>query len=549
MFCYQCEQTAGGAGCTRAGVCGKDAGTSDLQDLLVHAAKGVSMVARRARGLGVVDRKADIFVLEALFATVTNVDFDPRRLEAMLRESVKVRDRVRAAYEKACRAAGREPERLKGPADWVPADRLEDLVGQGREVGLDKTIARLGEDVGGLYSLVLYGLKGMAAYADHARILDVEDDAVYGFFHETLDFLSSRDLSVEGLLGRALEVGKTNFRVMELLDRANTTAFGHPEPTRVRITPRRGKAILVSGHDLKDLEEVLKQTEGTGVKVYTHGEMLPAHGYPGLKKYSHLAGNYGGAWQDQREEFEAFPGAVLMTTNCIQKPKESYKGRIFTTGLVAWPGVRHLADKDFRPLIEAALGEDGFAEDGEDRHITVGFGHRAVLSRADRAVEAVKSCRIRHFFLVGGCDGAKPGRNYYTRLAELVPGDCIILTLACGKYRFNKMDFGEAAGLPRLMDVGQCNDAYSAVRVASALAEAFGTDVNGLPLTLILSWYEQKAVVILLTLLHLGIRNIRLGPSLPAFVTPPVYRVLRESFGLQPVSTPEEDLRSALGQD
>jgi len=548
MFCYQCEQTAGGTGCTRVGVCGKEAGTADLQDLLVHAAKGVAMYSRRARGLGVADKDADVFVLEALFATVTNVDFDPRRLEAMLRRSVAVRERVRAAYEKASRAAGREPERLGGPAAWTPAGDLEGLVGQGRGVALDKTIVKLGDDLGGLYSLVLYGLKGMAAYADHAQILGVEDDEVYAFFHETLDFLSGTTLSSEGLLAKALEVGGMNLKVMELLDRANTSAYGHPEPARVRITPRKGKAILVSGHDLKDLEAVLKQTEGKGINVYTHGEMLPAHGYPGLRKYPHLAGNYGGAWQNQREEFEAFPGAVLMTTNCIQKPKESYKGRIFTTGLVAWPGVRHLGDKDFAPLVEAALGEEGFAEDGEDRGILVGFGHQAVLAAAGRVVEAVRSGRIRHFFLVGGCDGAKPGRNYYTRLAELVPRDCVVLTLACGKFRFNKMDFGEVAGLPRLMDVGQCNDAYSVIKVASALAEAFGTDVNGLPLSLILSWYEQKAVVILLTLLHLGLRNIRLGPSLPAFVTPPVYRVLRESFGLQPVTTPEEDLRACLAR-
>jgi hydroxylamine reductase len=391
MFCYQCEQTAGGAGCTRAGVCGKDAETSDLQDLLIHAAKGVAMYARRARRLGVVDRKADVFVLEALFATVTNVDFDPLRLQAALKESIKVRSGVRAAYESACRSAGREPERLAGPAEWMPAGDLEGLVGQGRGVALDKTIAKLGDDLGGLYSLVLYGLKGMAAYADHAQILGVEDDEVYAFFHETLDFLSGTTLSSEGLLAKALEVGGMNLKVMELLDRANTSAYGHPEPARVRITPRKGKAILVSGHDLKDLEAVLKQTEGSGINVYTHGEMLPAHGYPGLRKYPHLAGNYGGAWQNQREEFEAFPGAVLMTTNCIQKPKETYKARLFTTGLVAWPGVRHLGDKDFSPLIEAALGEEGFAGDGEDRSILVGFGHRAVLSAADRVVEAVKS--------------------------------------------------------------------------------------------------------------------------------------------------------------
>jgi len=338
-----------------------------------------------------------------------------------------------------------------------------------------------------------------------------------------------------------------NLRVMELLDTANVASYGDPTPTAVRVEPVKGKAILVSGHDLKDLEELLKQTQGRGINIYTHGEMLPAHGYPELKKYAHLVGNYGGAWQNQRSEFEAFPGAILMTTNCIQRPQESYKARIFTTGLVAWPGVEHVTGHNFAPVIEAALAAPGFTEDGPDQTILVGFGHAAVLGAAEKVVDLVKRGKIKHFFLVGGCDGAKPGRSYYTEFAEKAPKDTVLLTLACGKYRFNKLDFGDIEGLPRLLDIGQCNDAYSAIKIAGALAEAFGTDVNGLPLSLILSWYEQKAVVILLTLLHLGLRNIRLGPSLPAFVTPPVLKVLVDTFALTPITTPEADLQTILG--
>ena len=546
MFCYQCEQTAGGTGCTNFGVCGKDPATAALQDLLVHAAKGVAMYAHRGRQLDARDRDVDVFVLEALFSTVTNVNFDPQRLEELLRRAARMRDRARSAYERACRSAGREPEALAGPADWRPADDLDGLVRQGQEVGMARRIAAVGEDVAGLEALILFGLKGAAAYADHAQILGVEDDEVYGAFHELLSYLGSDEHTADELTATALRVGELNLKAMELLDRANTGAFGQPVPTPVRITPVAGKAIVASGHDLKDLAALLEQTEGTGINVYTHGEMLPAHGYPGLKKYPHLVGNYGGAWQDQRREFDAFPGAILMTTNCIQKPKASYKDRIFTSGLVAFPGVRHIPDRDFAPVIAAARSAEGFAETAEERTILVGFGHDAVLGLADKIVEAVKGGAVRHFFLIGGCDGAKSGRNYYTELARLVPQDCIILTLACGKYRFNKFDFGDIGGIPRLLDIGQCNDAYSAVLIAQALAEAFGTDVNGLPLSLVLSWYEQKAVAILLTLLHLGIRNIRLGPSLPAFVTPTVLDVLVKNFALKSISSPQEDLAAML---
>jgi hydroxylamine reductase len=345
-----------------------------------------------------------------------------------------------------------------------------------------------------------------------------------------------------------MKVGELNLTVMGLLDAANTSCYGHPEPTAVRTTARRGKSILVSGHDLKDLDELLQQTAGKGINVYTHGEMLPCHAYPGLKKHSHLVGNYGGAWQDQRQEFDAFPGAILMTTNCIQKPKETYIQRIFTSGLVAWPGVRHIGpDRDFTPVIEAALGAPGFADDEPEKRITVGFGRHAVLGAAEKVIGLVKSGKIRHFFLVGGCDGAKPGRNYFTEFAQAVPDDCVILTLACGKYRFNKLDFGSIDGLPRLLDVGQCNDSYSAVKIAAALADAFGCEVNQLPLSLVLSWYEQKAVAILLSLLYLGIKNIRLGPSLPAFVTPSVLKVLVEKFNIAPITTPTADLKAILG--
>jgi hydroxylamine reductase len=396
---------------------------------------------------------------------------------------------------------------------------------------------------------MLYGLKGTAAYADHARVLGQEDPGVYATFHEALDFLAKPNPTVDELLGWALKVGELNLRVMQLLDAANTGTYGHPEPTRVRVTPIKGKAIVVSGHDLKDLELLLKQTEGKGINVYTHGEMLPCLAYPSLKKYKHLVGNYGGAWQDQKKEFDAFPGAVLMTTNCIQKPAETYKARIFTSGLVAWPGVTHIAaEKDFTPVIEAALAAPGFAEDVEPaKFITVGFGRNAVLSVADKVIEAVKAGKIKHFFLVGGCDGAKAGRNYYTEFAQKVPSDCVVLTLACGKYRFNKLEFGDIGGIPRLLDIGQCNDAYSAIQIAVALAGAFNCGVNDLPLSMVLSWYEQKAVAILLTLLHLGIKNIRLGPSLPAFVTPPVLNVLVEKFNIAPISTPDADLKAILG--
>ncbi len=547
MFCYQCEQTARGTGCTVQGVCGKDPDTAALQDLLVYATKGLAMYAHRARELGVSDRELNVFTVEALFSTLTNVNFEPERLGRLLYRAADLKDRAQRLYEHACQKAGKTAESLAAAAAWQPANDLDGLIRQGEDITIEKRIENLGDVVTGLQELITYGIKGAASYTDHAQLLGKEDEEVYALFHELLDYLSEEPTNVEELTARALDAGKLNLKAMELLDAAHTDAYGHPVPTQVRIEPVKGKAVVVSGHDLLDLEELLKQTAGKGINVYTHGEMLPAHGYPGLKKYAHLLGNFGGAWQDQRKEFDQFPGAILMTTNCLQQPKESYKARIFTTGLVAWPGVTHISDRDFTPVIEAALAAEGFTEDGLDRTITVGFARNAVLGVADKVVEAVKSGAIRHFFLIGGCDGAKPGRNYYTEFAQLVPTDCVILTLACGKYRFNKLDFGEIDGIPRLLDVGQCNDAYSAIQITLALAKAFNTDVNSLPLSLILSWYEQKAVGILLTLLHLGIKNIRLGPSLPAFVAPPVLQVLVDNFNLAPIATPEEDLKAILG--
>ncbi len=549
MFCYQCEQTAKGTGCTKMGVCGKDSQVSALQDLLIHAAKGVSMYAKRASDLGVHSSEIDVFVVKALFTTVTNVNFDVARLSTLLHQAEDIKEKARDLYVKAVKDSGNLEEEFAGAAQWSAVDTIEGLVAEGQEVGIEGRRKDLGEDISGLQELLLYGLKGTASYADHAFILGKEDREVFAFFHEALDFLSRDNHTADELLAMILKCGEINLKVMELLDGANTGTFGDPVPTSVRIEPKKGKAILISGHDLKDLEELLVQTEGKGINIYTHGEMLPAHGYPGLNKYAHLAGNYGGAWQDQQKEFDLFPGAILMTTNCIQRPHDTYKARIFTSGLVAWPGVEHISNGDFSPVIDAAQAADGFVEDGGDKTILVGFGHNAVLGVADKVIEAVKSGAIKHFFLVGGCDGARSGRNYYTELAEKIPDDCVILTLACGKYRFNKGDYGDIGGIPRLLDVGQCNDAYSAIKIAVALAEAFDTDVNSLPLSLILSWYEQKAVCILLTLLHLGIKNIRLGPSLPAFISPNVLNILVEKFNIMPISTPEEDLKAILEPD
>lgn len=552
MFCFQCEQTAKGTGCTTQGVCGKDPVTAALQDLLIHALKGIAIYGQMAWELGMKDKETDLFVIEGLFTTVTNVDFDPDRLQGVLERAYKIKEKIRKIFLEAyLRKNDKEfAETLPAAASWEPAGDLNGFLAQAEKVGVMSNPS-LNPDIRSLRELLLYGLKGMAAYADHAHVLGREDEEVTAWFHKGLAALVNDKLTVDDLVQLNMEFGKINLRCLALLDKAHVDHFGHPAPTAVPIGVKKGPAILISGHDLLDLEWLLQQTEGKGVNIYTHGEMLPAHGYPKLKKYKHLVGNYGGAWQDQAKEFDEFPGAILMTTNCIQKPRDTYKDRIFTTGLVAWPGVKHIplvnGKKDFGSVIKKAMEAGGFKEDAPTKDILVGFGHNAVLSVADKVVGAVKAGKLRHFFLVGGCDGAKPGRNYFTDFAQQVPQDCAILTLACGKYRFNKLDFGDIGGIPRLLDMGQCNDAYSAIQVALALAKAFNCGVNELPLSLVLSWYEQKAVCILLTLLSLGIQNIRIGPSLPAFVSPNVLSVLVKNFNVKPITTPKEDLASILG--
>lgn len=546
MFCYQCEQTSKGEGCQTIGVCGKDETTATLQDLLLEAVKGISIYAHQARQLQASDPEVDAFTIRAVFATLTNVNFDPERLVQLIQQATEMRTRARFLYHDASARAGVAPIQFSGPAVFEPAQTMEGLLEQGRKVVLPVRFLTESKEIADLQELVLYGIKGVAAYAAHALALGAGDPETFGKIHEILSFLAKPSPSADELLGVALSVGELNYRVMEILDKAHTETFGHPQPAKVRLQPRKGKAILVSGHDLHDLYALLVQTEGLGIQIYTHGEMLPAHGYPKLKAFPHLAGNFGGAWTDQIEEFQQFPGAILMTSNCIQNPDTQYKARIFTAGAVAWPGVRHIADHDFSPVIEAALEAEGYAEDGTAEEITVGFGHNAVLSVADRVIEAVKTGAIQRFFLIGGCDGARSGRSYYTELAEAIPQDCLILTLACGKFRFNKLDFGEIGGLPRLLDIGQCNDTYSALQIALALAKAFDCGVNDLPLSLVLSWYEQKAVAVLLTLLHLGVRNIRIGPTLPAFLSPAVLNLLKEKFNLMAITTADQDLSAML---
>ena len=539
MFCYQCEQTAKGIACDKSGVCGKLPDVAALQDLLVYALTGLAQAAVSARKAGIRDREADLFSCEALFATLTNVDFDPERFLPLIHRAAALRD---ALLEKA----GSQADRSGAAVAFKPAGDLAGLIAQGEAHGVCSYPAA-DADILSLKHTLLFGIKGLAAYADHAQILGQTDEAVFDFLHEALTALIDPKPGLGEMLELTMKCGQVNLRVMELLDAANTGAYGHPVPTKVPLGPRKGKAILVSGHDLKDLEELLKQTEGKGIDIYTHGEMLPAHGYPGLKKYPHLYGHYGTAWQNQAKEFAAFPGSILMTTNCIQRPQPTYKERLFTTGLVGWPGITHVENGKFAPVIAAALAAPGFAADLPGKTILTGFARNAVLNVAGQIVSAVKDKKIRHFFLVAGCDGAKPGRNYYTEFVEKVPADCVVLTLACGKFRFFDKELGDIGGIPRLLDMGQCNDAYSAIQVAIALSKAFGVGVNDLPLSMILSWYEQKAVVILLTLLSLGIKNIRLGPSLPAFTSPNVLGVLVDKFGIKPITTPDEDLKAILG--
>ncbi|HZK48419.1 MAG TPA: hydroxylamine reductase [Thermoleophilia bacterium] len=540
MFCNQCEQTRKGSGCTTAGVCGKPPEVAALQDLLTYALRGLSQVAIAARDAGVSDAKVDSFTSRALFSTLTNVNFDASRFQTLILEAVFRRDQLE---EQLVAAGGAVPTHDPAIA-FHPAPDMVGLVRQGAKVRLPIDW-EADEDIRSLQEITLYGLRGLAAYADHAAILGQEDPDVYAFVQSTLTKLADRSLGLNDWVGLALETGKVNLRAMELLDAGNTGTYGHPVPTSVPLGHKQGKAILVSGHDLRDLHMILEQSAGKGINVYTHGEMLPTHGYPGLKKYPHFFGHYGTAWQNQKGEFGEFPGAILMTTNCLQDPKE-YMDNIFTTGLVGWSGVRHLENGDFGPVIEKALEMPGFAKDQTRDSVTVGFARNAVMGVAGKVIEAVKSGDIKHFLLVGGCDGAKPGRNYYTELVERAPADTVILTLACGKFRFFDRKLGDIGGIPRLLDIGQCNDAYSAVQIALALADAFEVGVNDLPLSIVLSWYEQKAVSILLTLLHLGIKGIRIGPSLPAFISENVLNVLVENFDLKPVGDPDEDLAAML---
>ena len=543
MFCYQCEQTAGGKGCTKVGVCSKTPEIAALQDLLIYQIKGISCYAKELIDKGEkIDKDIVSFVENSLFTTLTNVNFDGDVHEKMLRQSQEIKQSLRSRVSSCSNCCEQAEYNLSDTRDQM----LKDAKCAGRMYDQN-----LDPDIRSLRQTIIYGLKGISAYGHQARELGYFNDQVDEFYFRALAATTDDKLSVNDLITWTLRTGDMSVAVMQKLDEANTTVYKNPSPHKVNVHIKKGPFIVVSGHDLKDLEMILKQTEGKGINIYTHGEMIPCHGYPELNKYPHLAGNFGGAWQDQQKEFDNIPGCILMTTNCLMKPRDSYKDRIFTTSVVGWDGVKYIGktadgEKDFSEIINKSLELGGFTEDQEPHEILVGFGHNATLSNAPAIIDAVKSGKLRHFFLIGGCDGARPGRNYYTEFAQKVPKDCIILTLACGKYRFNKLDFGEVAGLPRLLDVGQCNDAYSAVRIALALADAFDTDVNSLPLSIILSWYEQKAVADLLALLSLGIKGIYLGPSIPAFLSPNVLQYLVDTFNLKTISTPDKDLASCL---
>lgn len=543
MFCYQCEQTANGTGCTKIGVCGKTNEVANLQDLIIYQLKGISVYANELLRNGQkIDKKIIKFVEDSLFTTLTNVNFDLNDHVRILKESQKIKEELRAQSNL---------ETSYDEATSNISDNLEGMLKDSKKAGI--MFKDIKEDIRSLRETITYGLKGISAYSHQARELGFDDENVNNFYFEALEAVINNSLELTDLVNLALKLGEMSVTIMKTLYEANSNFYKSPTPQFVNINKVKGPFIVISGHDLKDLEELLKQTEGRGVNVYTHGEMLPAHGYPELKKYPHLVGNFGGAWQEQQKEFDNIPGCILMTTNCIMKPRDSYKDRIFTTSVVGWENIVHIGKdengkKDFSVIIDKALELGGYTESEEAKNILVGFGHEATLSHASTIVDYVKNGKIKHFFLIGGCDGAKPGRNYFTEFAQNVPKDSVILTLACGKYRFNKLEFGEIDGIPRLLDVGQCNDAYSAVKIALALADVFETDVNGLPLSIILSWYEQKAVADLLALLSLGVKGILLGPSLPAFITPNVLDFLVKTFDIKPISTVEEDLKICLNK-
>ena len=552
MFCVQCEHTIrtpqGNAGCSYArGMCGKTSEVSDLQDMLVHLLQAVSTYAVATRKVGIVDAEIDAYVPQAFFSTLTNVNFDAERIIDFTRRAETCRNDLRARYEAACAAKNVAPETLPAAAHYQLPDARTVMLSDALQFALNRQKNEVGEDVIGLRLLSLYGLKGAAAYMEHARVLGQTDSDVAGKFHEFMAFLGTQPADAGALFQCAMDIGKLNYRIMEMLDKGETDTFGHPEPTRVNTQPIKGKAIVVSGHDLHDLELILQQTEGKGINVYTNGEMLPAHAYPAFKKYKHLVGNYGTAWQNQQKEFAAFPGSIVMTSNCIIDPEVGqYSARIFTRSIVGWPGVTHIEGSDFTPAIEAALAQPGFTADATPVYTTTGFARNALMGAAPAVIEQVKAGNIKHFFLIGGCDGDKKERSYYTELAKSVPQDSVILTLACGKFRFNTLEFGNINGIPRLLDVGQCNDAYSAIQLALALADAFGCSVNELPLSLVLSWFEQKAIVILLTLLSLGVKDIRVGPTAPGFLTPNLIGILNQQFGLKLISSVDADLKEML---
>lgn len=551
MFCIQCEQTIrtpAGNGCSYAqGMCGKLAATSDLQDLLIYMLQGVSVYATKARELGVINPEVDTFVPKAFFSTLTNVNFDDERIIAYAKQAAEYRESLKNAYEAACEAAGKQAESLPPVAQFVLGTNKPEMLSQAPVALLNKDKNEVHEDILGLRLLCLYGLKGAAAYMEHARVLGKTDAEIAGRFHEIMAFLGEPSVDADKLFTTAMDIGQLNYRIMAMLDAGETEAFGHPEPTVVNTKAVKGKAILVSGHDMKDLELILEQTAGKGINVYTHGEMLPALAYPAFKKYAHLVGNYGSAWQNQQKEFANFPGAVVMTSNCIIDPNVGqYSDRIFTRSIVGWPGVTHVIGDDFSVVIDKALSLYGFQYDEIPHNITIGFARNALMAAAPTVVENVKNGSIKHFFLVGGCDGDKSERSYFTDLAKSAPKDSVILTLGCGKYKFNKLEFGDINGIPRLLDIGQCNDAYSAIQLAIALSQIFECDINELPLNLVLSWFEQKAIVVLLTLLSLGVKNIRTGPTPPAFLTANLAKILEEKFGLRNTTTVEADLRTML---
>ncbi|WP_421230429.1 hydroxylamine reductase [Aeromonas jandaei] len=547
MFCVQCEQTIrtpAGNGCAYAqGMCGKTAETSDLQDVLIYTLQGLSAWALAARDQGIIDREIDAFVPKAFFATLTNVNFDSARIVAYINQALAYRQLLAARLT----AMAVQVNDLPSSAHFEPGAELLEQLAHAAPAAPNRGKNEVNEDIMGLRLLCLYGLKGAAAYMEHARVLDQQSDEVAAEFHRIMSWLSADPSEMGRLFNCAMEIGQLNFKIMEMLDLGETRAFGHPEPTQVRVTPIPGKCILVSGHDMMDLKLILEQTKGAGIHVYTHGEMLPALAYPFFKQYPHLVGNYGSAWQNQQKEFANFPGAVVMTSNCIIDPNVgNYSDRIFTRSIVGWPGVTHLEGDDFSAVIAKALALDGFKHVELEHFITIGFARNALMQAAPAVIEKVKAGEISHFFLVGGCDGDKAERAYFTEFAKAAPRDSLLLTLGCGKYKFNKLDFGDIGGIPRLLDVGQCNDAYSAIQLALALSEAFECGVNDLPLTLVLSWFEQKAIVILLTLLALGVKDIRTGPTAPAFLTPALLKVLEEQFGLKGTTTAEADLAEIL---